>query len=46
LSALATIERDRLLHVDVLARGRGLEHLLLVLGMGRRQHDRIDIGVS
>ena len=42
----AAVERDRLLDVDVLARGRRRQHLLLVLAMGRRQHDRVDIGIG
>jgi hypothetical protein len=40
------LERDRLLHVDVLAGGGSLQHLLLVLAMRRRQHDSIHVPIG
>ena len=44
-SALAAVERDRLLDEHVLAGARSRAHLRLVLAVRRRQHHRVDAAV-
>ena len=40
------VKRDRLLDVDVLARGGGRDDLRLVLAVGRGQHERVHVGIG